>query len=511
MFKSSRSSSFRHHHLSGWRDYQAGLKRRTPRRFQRPRPLGRILLGLLVIAALFRLTAMLRGGPDHSTERSSSPVSLASSPSLKLPAAEAMAAPEPEPVPAPAVVVAPLPVSDTPVPPIPAPAPVLAPEPVLVPELERGVPAVFDREHLQQFLDPRAFSNLSTRDLVLPVAGRQFKVETTLDPGLQSFLLSAIDRTNSRYVGIVAMDATSGKVLAMAGYDRTDSGSNPCLRSEFPAASIFKIVTAATAVDQLGYSADTPMTFSGPKHTLYKQQLTDKVKRKDPTIPLREAFGDSINPVFGKLGILRLRKNNLEQAAAKFGFNQSLSFELPLEPSRFRISDEPYNWAEIASGFNLDTTLSPLHGAALVAGILNGGRMPTPSIIEEVADAQGKELYRRTSTLDTRTIMSSRAASAMVRMMETTIESGTARKAFRNAGKDRVLSGLQLGGKTGSLDSASHDLRYDWFVGFARERQREKQMVVAVMVAHHKFIGIRAGDYARRAFTYYFAPSETKR
>ena len=64
---------------------------------------------------------------------------------------------------------------------------------------------------------------------------------------------------------------------------------------------------------------------------------------------------------------------------------------------------------------------------------------------------------------------------------------------------------LQIGGKTGSIDNASHDVRYDWFVGFARERAGKKQVVVAVMVGHQKYIGTRATEYALMALSQYFA------
>ncbi len=367
-----------------------------------------------------------------------------------------------------------------------------------------------DKEQVRQLLDERMFSNLTEKEIVLPAGGGTLHVETTLDPALQNYLLDTIDRKNSRYVGIVVMEALSGRVLALAGYDRIDAFSNPCLRSEYPAASIFKIVTAAAAVDQCGYSADSPMQFNGGKHTLYKRQLTNKVDRNTTTIPLREAFADSINPVFGKLGELRLGKPRLEQAAADFGFNQSLDFDLQLPPSQFQVSDTPYNWAEVASGFNRQTTLSPLHGAALAAAVLNGGRMVTQTIVEQIADDQGQVLYRRLPTPESRQIMSNRAAAAVEDMMESTITSGTARKTFRGHEKDKILAQLQIGGKTGSMGSSSPDLRYDWFVGFAGERQGKNQVVVAVMVAHEEFIGIRASDYARRAMTYYFAHPVSK-
>lgn len=368
----------------------------------------------------------------------------------------------------------------------------------------------FSKEELRQLLDDRAFSNLTGKQLTIPAAGQTLQVETTLDPGLQGYLLETIDPTYARYVGIVVMEANTGRVLALAGFDRTDPGANPCLNSRFPAASIFKIVTAATAVDLLGYSADSPVSFNGPKHTLYKRQLTDKVDRYTDTLPLREAFAESVNPVFGKLGELRLRKPLLEKAADNFGFNRPLDFELPLSPSHFHVSDEPYNWAEIASGFNLDTTLSPLHGAVLAAAVVNAGRMVTPSIVEHVSDAQGNSLYTRTDTDASWQIMSPRAAVALGQMMETTVTSGTARKAFRKSQQDRVLSRLQIGGKTGSIDNQSHDVRFDWFVGFARERQGRKQIAIAVLVGHEKFIGVRAGDYARQAFTYYFGNSSVQ-
>jgi cell division protein FtsI/penicillin-binding protein 2 len=359
------------------------------------------------------------------------------------------------------------------------------------------------KDEVRQLLDESAFNNLTETSFTLPAEGRVLKIETTLDVDLQSYLLDKIDRQNSRHVGIVVMEAATGRILAMAGFDKFDTSANPCLRSDFPAASIFKIVTAASAVDQCGYTADSPVRFNGYKHTLYKRQLTEAVNRYTTTVSFREAFAESVNPVFGKLGELRLRKSLLEKSADAFGFNEPLEFDLPLPPSQFHVNDEPYHWAEVASGFNRDTTISPLHGAMMASAVLNGGTMVEPSIVDRIVDEHGEILYRRQAGRG-RQAMSARAASALSQMMETTIDSGTGRKAFRKYRQDKVLSRLQIGGKTGSIDSRSHDVRYDWFVGFARERQGQDAVVVAVMVGHEKYIGIRATQYARMAMTYYF-------
>lgn len=444
-----KSSSRRHKH-NNWRDYQSGILKNTGVKSPERRPaLRTIIICLLVVIAVSGLISFVRnGGLNFRSDLADTTKPL---------------------------------------------------------ETEAKEVGQLSKEQLRLLLSERTFSQLTQQNLAVPAAGNTFHIKTTLDPDLQNFLLSNIDRQNSRYVGIVVMEASTGKVLALAGFDRTDSFGNPCLRSEFPAASIFKIVTAATAVDQCGYSPDSPMQYSGSKHTLYKRQLTNKVDRYTTTIPFREAFADSINPVFGKLGELRLRKPLLEEAAATFGFNQPLDFEIPLPPSQFQISDNPYNWAEIASGFNLETTLSPLHGAALAGAILNSGKMITPSIIESMIDDQGNSVYRQPATPESRQIMSPRAATALKLMMETTMTSGTARKSFRKHKKEKVLTQLEIGGKTGSIDSKSHDVRYDWFVGFARQPHGRKQIVVAAMVGHEKFIGIRATDYALRAMNYYFS------
>ena len=88
--------------------------------------------------------------------------------------------------------------------------------------------------------------------------------------------------------------------------------------------------------------------------------------------------------------------------------------------------------------------------------------------------------------------------------MRRTVTHGTARKTFRRMKKDKVLSRLTIGGKTGSIDTRDHGARYDWFAGYADGPDRKDAIAVAVLVAHEKFIGRRAGEYARRAIREHF-------
>ena len=210
-----------------------------------------------------------------------------------------------------------------------------------------------------------------------------------------------------------------------------------------------------------------------------------------------------MNPIFGKLGTVYLGKNVLEEYAIAFGFNQPIQFELPVVPSTIQIKDKPYNWAEVASGFNNDTTISPVHGAMIASAVLNSGRMVIPTIVDRIEDQNGELLYQGQPTWRGRA-MTTRASKVLAKLMETTVRSGTGRKAFRNYRRDRVLSKLRIGGKTGNIFNRAHDARFDWFVGFAEEKSGHGQLVFAALVAHEEYIGIRASQYARIAMTQYF-------
>jgi peptidoglycan glycosyltransferase len=345
--------------------------------------------------------------------------------------------------------------------------------------------------------------DLLAKQIDLPFKDQQIHLETSLDPDLQSHLIKAMDRKNSRFIGIVVMEADSGRIQALAGFNKTDPDSNPCLLNAFPAASIFKIVTAAAAVDQCGYTADTKIHFNGYKHTLYKNQLKERINSYTNTLSFKDSFAQSVNPVFGKLGALYLDRTVLEEYATAFGFNQPINFELPVEPSHIRIEEDTYQRAEIASGFNNDTTLSPVHAAMMASAVMNKGRMVAPTIVDRITDDQGRLLYEARTSWQRRA-MSSQASNVLTRLMETTVRSGTGRKAFRNYTRNGVLSKLDIGGKTGSIDNLAHDARFDWFVGFANEKKGPGRLAVAVLVAHEEFIGIRAAQYARMAMMQYF-------
>ena len=359
------------------------------------------------------------------------------------------------------------------------------------------------RADIQSLLADQQLLNYNEKSFQTMFRGQPVQVDTSLNPSLQKYLQKKLKRSTSRYIAIVVMDARSGRVRSMVGYDRTDNTSNPCIDNSYPAASIFKIITAAAAIETYDLDENSTFTYNGRKYTLYKSQLKDRRNRYTRKITLRDSFAQSVNPVFGKIGSRKLGKANLEKYAEAFGFNRSIDFEIPVPPSVVMLSDEPYHLAEIASGFNRKTTLSPMHGALLAAAVLNQGRLISPTIVEKITDMDGHIIYRgRKKTLNQ--AISPEATEVIGILMQATVRSGTSRKSFRGYRRDRVLSRLVIGGKTGSIYNTKKDARFDWFVGFAQEKDGPEKLAVSVAVAHEKYIGTRASRYARMAIRHYF-------
>ncbi len=370
-------------------------------------------------------------------------------------------------------------------------------------------PKALDQPALRHMLADIKPSQMTAGTFSLEKDGAHYQIKTTIDNKLQRALVDKLRLEHARYLGIVVLNPATGRILSMINHDRSDPNHNICVDNHFPAASIIKIITASAAIETCHLEPDSTMTYNGRKYTLYKSQLKDRQNKYTRRIALKDAFAQSINPVFGKLGANRLGRETLLSYAEAFGFNHEFNLDFKMAPSRFTVSDTPYHWAELACGFNQKTTLSPLHGAMIVAAIVNDGKLTEPTLIDSVTDETGKIIYQGHAR-PVQDAIRARTARALSAFMRRTIRKGTAKKMFRGYRKDRVLSRLDLGGKTGSINN---DPRYDWFVGFARDQASGQSVVVSALVAHEKFIGIKSGQYARMAmkafFKDYFAKQAT--
>jgi cell division protein FtsI/penicillin-binding protein 2 len=375
-----------------------------------------------------------------------------------------------------------------------------SPEPTIKTDIPSRKISSEDLPDLLQGLD--LGSSEPAYDFFADSNGARFRVESSLDPGLQQYIIDLLARSQTLKAAVVVLRPGDGRVLAMTHYDSGGGKENLSLKADFPAASLIKIVAAAAALESAGFSPDRPVYFNGRKYTLYKSQLKERKGRYTTKISFKKAFALSINSVFGKIGIYNLGQEIMADSANKFFFNQSIPFDLPVGKSTLQVPGEDFGLAETASGFNKKTLISPLHAAILAAAAVNNGTVMKPWLVKKVSNEDGDILYQNQPGILGRP-MSQQTASYMRVLMRETVSSGTGRKAFRKIRRKKSFRGVELGAKTGSIGDKTGKFRYDWLAAYAIPPTKDKAMVIAVLAMHGEKLGIRSVVLGRYIINHY--------
>ena len=327
------------------------------------------------------------------------------------------------------------------------------------------------------------------------------QLQYTFKPEFQASMEKLFHTYKPDYGAFVAMDATTGEVLSMVSYAARESIDNIAVRSTFPSASVFKVITAAAAIESARYSPDTVVTFNGRNHTLYKGNvLKNTINRWTRQITLKEAFAKSVNSVFGKIGAFSVGPDGLRQYADRFGFNRKIAADFPVETGFASIPDDMWGLVESASGFTRENTMSPLQGALIAAAIANDGVMMEPYLVRSAYSPRGEQVYLAEPRVWNLTVDPKTAAEIRT-MMRQTVTSGTSSRSFRRFFRGKY-SHLNVGGKTGSLTGTSPAGKYDWFVGYAMNGSQ--RVAFSALTINKKFWTVKSSFLARLAIEKYF-------
>jgi cell division protein FtsI/penicillin-binding protein 2 len=367
-----------------------------------------------------------------------------------------------------------------------------------------AMPPSLTRRDLPGFLySEEAPLRVLDSQFVMAKNGSRYKISTTIHSKLQSYTERLLANSMTHQAAVVVMNPFDGRILALADRDRQNRNGGLCLRAEFPAASLFKIVSAAAAMEKAGYTPDKTIFYVGNRHTLYKKQLTREKGRYSVKTKFRRAFAASNNIVFGKLGMYDLGQDILTDYAMRFQFNRSIPFDLPLGVSTIDVPEEDFGLAEIASGFNKRTLISPLHAALLAATVANRGQMSTPWIITTIRDENDAMRYRAGRETITAPIAEQTASKLKV-LMGDAARYGTSRTAFRKLRRQKIFNEFELGAKTGTINDHRDRYKYDWIAAYALKPDHSEGISVGILAVHGKLLGVRATELARAVIDYYF-------
>jgi len=304
------------------------------------------------------------------------------------------------------------------------------------------------------------------------------------------------------------MNARTGGVLTLSSFERKKNyNSNLALKASYPAASIFKVITAATAVDKAGVNPEQRIAFNGGNYTLYKKNvLSDKVTRWTRFITLKDAFARSINTAIGRLTLEKINPVDLRDYANRYMFNQDTQTDFQVERSVPSIPDEKrYELTEVASGYNRFNTLSPVHAALIASTIINEGKMPTPYLVKDIHNDKNELVYSGDNIheLDiTRQIIAPESAAKCKAMVAHKGLTGNTQISFRQLVRDRRFRQIEMGGKTGHFTGTNPKGRTDWFVGYASDGD-DRIAIAAITVNVEKWT-VKSSALGEMMFRKYF-------
>lgn len=306
-------------------------------------------------------------------------------------------------------------------------------------------------------------------------------IRLTLDHVLQEIAAEALgDQKGS----VVALDPSTGEVLALVTYPRFDPNSliganagaagqaletdpdepmrDRSIDQTYPPGSVFKVITTASGLDTGLVSSSSefadPLALELPGSESTIQNFNERVCNNGTTVTLEFAFVKSCNTVFAQLG-MDLGGDQLGQTAQAFGYNQEVPFEFDVLTSFFppqgTIENDPPATAQNAIG-QRDNRSTPLLMAMSAGAVANNGSLMVPYLVDEVFTSEGTVEDKATPTI-WRRAMSPASAAVLSDLMEQVVISGTGRKA--------TVPGVRIAGKTGTAQ-VTGKAPHAWFIGF---------------------------------------------
>jgi penicillin-binding protein A len=298
----------------------------------------------------------------------------------------------------------------------------------------------------------------------------------------------ALDALGGQCGAVAAIEPRTGKVLVLASspsYDpnlvernfaQVQRGAGPCgvapllnraTSGLFTPGSIFKVVTAAAALDTGTYSPSS--TFYDPGYCIEYGRRVNNYDTSTPfgTVSFSQALIYSINSSFCQMG-KKLGPEVILDYARRFGFYQDPPVDLPSgerSPSGLyqdgkllpRSQESRADPGRLAFGQER-MIVTPLQMAMVAGAIANRGVVMEPYLTDRVLEPDGSLLVRMKPD-ELRRAVKTEVADEIAAMMEGVVSGGT--------GTAAQISGVRVAGKTGTAETGRAGRNTAWFIAFA--------------------------------------------
>lgn len=270
-------------------------------------------------------------------------------------------------------------------------------------------------------------------------------IDAAAQHGLEQELSGAIKRFRAVAATGIVMSVLTGEVAAAASLPRVDPGAsaevfddarkNRLISDVFELGSVFKLVTAAMAMES-GIAAPGTIVDVVTPLKIGRYNITDYHPVTRP-LTLTEVFVKSSNIGSARIALALGAKVQREHFDA-LGLLKPLETEIGASVA----PKPPAPWGRTAiatASYGHGIAVSPLHFAATAAALVNGGIWVKPTFLARRPDTASELEWRRR-------VVSAETSAHLRMMMRQNVLNGSGRRAD--------VPGYEVGGKTGTADWA---------------------------------------------------------
>jgi cell division protein FtsI (penicillin-binding protein 3) len=313
----------------------------------------------------------------------------------------------------------------------------------------------------------------------------------TVDKPLQHITETELDRGVEKWGAkggmAIAMDPSTGKILAMASYPtfnpnqfiqyRSKSWRNEAISDVFEPGSLFKVFLAAAALEEQVVRPSDSFFCENGSYTVYDRTIHDTSKHGWLTFQQILKFSSNIGA--SKVGE-KMGRERFYRYIAAFGFGEKTRINLPGEGKG--IVHHPRYWPPVALdtiSFGQGISVTGIQLVTALSAIANGGFLMRPYVVEKTLNEKG-EVVQSFQPETIRKVISGATAEKVTALLKATTEKG-------GTGEGAVPAGYDVAGKTGtaqkvdSLLGGYSETRYtSSFMGFAPSGEPRLALLVVI-------------------------------
>ena len=312
----------------------------------------------------------------------------------------------------------------------------------------------------------------SLGNYIAPIDGNG--VMLTIDMPIQYFVEKTIEKGLEQYkanrITCIVMNPETGEILAMAnapGYDLNNpvpgtvqealaSWKNAAVSENFEPGSVFKVITAAAAVEEGKVDVKKDTFTCGGSYKVGGRIIHCWQRRGHGTQNFAQILQNSCNVGFMILGE-RLGKQTLYKYYDSFGFGEPTNIDLPGEEGGILKNINNVGPVELANlSFGQGISVTAIQYLTALSAVANDGMLVQPHIVKAITSTDDKgnqTIVKEIGTTNIKQVISKETSEEIRKDLESVVTVGAGKKAY--------IKGYHIGGKTGTAQKAINGVYVD--------------------------------------------------